>query len=263
MSLLTVKDLSFSYSQEENVLNGVSFVVEKGTYISLIGHNGSGKSTIAKLLAGLLEAKSGSIKAFDLEYNRKNIRKIRSRIGIVFQNPDNQFICASVKDDIAFGLENRQVDPAKMNEIILEYARKVNMEDFLDKEPENLSGGQKQRVAIAGVLAMKPDILILDEATAMLDPKGKKEINDVIKNLRTENKDLTIISITHDIEEAFESDRIIVLNNGKIALDGYKELILSHKQEIIDMGLDIPFKNKFIDALKDAQLDDVIKELYD
>ena len=127
MSLLTVKDLSFSYSQEENVLNGVSFVVEKGTYISLIGHNGSGKSTIAKLLAGLLEAKSGSIKAFDLEYNRKNIRKIRSRIGIVFQNPDNQFICASVKDDIAFGLENRQVDPAKMNEIILEYARKVNM----------------------------------------------------------------------------------------------------------------------------------------
>ena len=263
MSLLTVKDLSFSYSQEENVLNGVSFVVEKGTYISLIGHNGSGKSTIAKLLAGLLEAKSGSIKAFDLEYNRKNIRKIRSRIGIVFQNPDNQFICASVKDDIAFGLENRQVDPAKMNEIILEYARKVNMEDFLDKEPENLSGGQKQRVAIAGVLAMKPDILILDEATAMLDPKGKKEINDVIKNLRTENKDLTIISITHDIEEAFESDRIIVLNNGKIVLDGDKELILSHKQEIIDMGLDIPFKNKFIDALKDAQLDDVIKELYD
>ena len=263
MSLLTVKDLSFSYSQEENVLNGVSFVVEKGTYISLIGHNGSGKSTIAKLLAGLLEAKSGTIKAFDLEYNRKNIRKIRSRIGIVFQNPDNQFICASVKDDIAFGLENRQVDPAKMNEIILEYARKVNMEDFLDKEPENLSGGQKQRVAIAGVLAMKPDILILDEATAMLDPKGKKEINDVIKNLRTENKDLTIISITHDIEEAFESDRIIVLNNCKIALDGDKELILSHKQEIIDMGLDIPFKNKFIDALKDAQLDDVIKELYD
>lgn len=263
MSLLTVKDLSFSYSQEENVLNGVSFVVEKGTYISLIGHNGSGKSTIAKLLAGLLEAKSGSIKAFDLEYNRKNIRKIRSRIGIVFQNPDNQFICASVKDDIAFGLENRQVDPAKMNEIILEYARKVNMEDFLDKEPENLSGGQKQRVAIAGVLAMKPDILILDEATAMLDPRGKKEINDVIKNLRTENKDLTIISITHDIEEAFESDRIIVLNNCKIALDGDKELILSHKQEIIDMGLDIPFKNKFIDALKDAQLDDVIKELYD
>lgn len=263
MSLLTVKDLSFSYSQEENVLNGVSFVVEKGTYISLIGHNGSGKSTIAKLLAGLLEAKSGSIKAFDLEYNRKNIRKIRSRIGIVFQNPDNQFICSSVKDDIAFGLENRQVDPAKMNEIILEYARKVNMEDFLDKEPENLSGGQKQRVAIAGVLAMKPDILILDEATAMLDPKGKKEINDVIKNLRTENKDLTIISITHDIEEAFESDRIIVLNNGKIAFDGDKELILSHKQELIDMGLDIPFKNKFIDALKDAQLDDVIKELYD
>ena len=107
MSLLTVKDLSFSYSQEENVLNGVSFVVEKGTYISLIGHNGSGKSTIAKLLAGLLEAKSGTIKAFDLEYNRKNIRKIRSRIGIVFQNPDNQFICASVKDDIAFGLENQ------------------------------------------------------------------------------------------------------------------------------------------------------------
>ena len=264
MEILRLENITFAYSGEGSLaLDHVSLSIESGKYYSIIGHNGSGKSTLAKLIMGLLTPKEGNIVIFGEKLNDDNISKLRKRIGIVFQNPDNQFICASVKDDIAFGLENRQVDPAKMNEIILEYARKVNMEDFLDKEPENLSGGQKQRVAIAGVLAMKPDILILDEATAMLDPKGKKEINDVIKNLRTENKDLTIISITHDIEEAFESDRIIVLNNGKIALDGDKELILSHKQEIIDMGLDIPFKNKFIDALKDAQLDGAIKELYD
>ena len=224
MSLLTVKDLSFSYSQEENVLNGVSFVVEKGTYISLIGHNGSGKSTIAKLLAGLLEAKSGSIKAFDLEYNRKNICKIRSGIGIVFQNPDNQFICASVKDDIAFGLENRQVDPAKMNEIILEYARKVNMEDFLDKEPENLSGGQKQRVAIAGVLAMKPDILILDEATANVDPENEKELVEAIDALTREK---TIIMIAHRLKTVRNADQILVIDKGHIAQRGTHDELMN------------------------------------
>ena len=160
MNLIEVKNLTYSYDGKTNVLDDVSFVVSAGKYISLIGHNGSGKSTIAKLLIGLLEAKSGQIIAFDKELNRKNVREIRSHIGIVFQNPDNQFIGSTVRDDIAFGLENRQVPSELMDEIIDTFAKKVNMEAYLDKEPENLSGGQKQRVAIAGILAMNPDVVI-------------------------------------------------------------------------------------------------------
>src|SRR5574344_2381675 len=154
MKLIEAKHLSFSYDGKNDVVNDVSFVIESGTYTSIIGHNGSGKSTIAKLLMGLLSTKEGELIAFDLAYNRKNIHEIRSRIGIVFQNPDNQFIGATVKDDIAFGLENRLVPHEEMEDIILKFADKVHMSDFLESEPSNLSGGQKQRVAIAGILAM-------------------------------------------------------------------------------------------------------------
>ena len=183
MNLIEVKNLSYSYDGKTNVLDDVSFVVGAGKYISIIGHNGSGKSTIAKLLTCLLEPKSGSIIAFGLDANRKNAREIRSHTGIVFQNPDNQFIGSTVRDDIAFGLENRQVKHEDMEGIILEFAEKVNMSEYLDKEPENLSGGQKQRVAIAGILAMKPDLVIFDEATSMLDPKGRSEIHETIKKM--------------------------------------------------------------------------------
>lgn len=251
MNLIEVRNLTYSYDNKVNVLDDVSFDVEAGKYISIIGHNGSGKSTIAKLLIGLLEPKAGKIIAFNKELNRKNVREIRSHVGIVFQNPDNQFIGSTVRDDIAFGLENRQVKHEDMDPIIDEFAKKVNMFEFLDKEPENLSGGQKQRVAIAGILAMRPDLVIFDEATSMLDPKGKREISQTIKMMRKENPNLTLISITHDLEEAFNSDSIIVLNQGKLLFNASPKEILNHKEKLEQIGLDLPFKTKFVSLLKD------------
>ena len=254
MKLIEVNNLVFSYDKKVNVIDGVSFCVESGKYISIIGHNGSGKSTFAKLLIGLLEAKSGEIKAFGLEMNRQNIREIRRKIGIVFQNPDNQFVGTTVRDDIAFGLENRCVPHEKMDEIINEFSKKVHMEKFLDKEPENLSGGQKQRVAIAGVLALSPEVIIFDEATSMLDPRGKREVRQCIEEMRKENPNLSILSITHDLEEAFSSDEVIVLQEGKvIAHDKPKRLL--DKPEVFEKAhLDLPFKNKLIEELNKVGL---------
>ena len=250
MKLIEVNNLVFSYDKKVNVIDGVSFCVESGKYISIIGHNGSGKSTFAKLLIGLLEASSGEIKAFGLDMNFKNVREIRRKIGIVFQNPDNQFVGTTVRDDIAFGLENRCVPTEKMEAIIEEFSHKVHMANFLDKEPENLSGGQKQRVAIAGVLALAPEVIIFDEATSMLDPRGKREVRECIDVMRKENPNLSILSITHDLEEAFSSDEIIVLKEGKVVAHGKPEN-LQEKPEIFEnTGLDLPFKNRLIKELE-------------
>ena len=250
MKLIEVNNLVFSYDKKVNVIDGVSFCVESGKYISIIGHNGSGKSTFAKLLIGLLEANSGEIKAFGLDMNSKNVHEIRRKIGIVFQNPDNQFVGTTVRDDIAFGLENRCIPSENMEIIINEFSRKVHMERFLDKEPENLSGGQKQRVAIAGVLALMPEVIIFDEATSMLDPRGKREVRETIDEMRKENPNLSILAITHDLEEAFASDEIIVLKDGKVIASGKPEKLLE-KQEIFEnTGLDLPFKNKLLKELE-------------
>lgn len=254
MSSLKVDNLSFSYDKNV-VLDNISFKVEKGEYISLMGHNGSGKSTLAKLIMGLLENKNGSIYIDDIEMKENNINELRSKLGIVFQNPDNQFIGATVQDDIAFGLENHLVKPEDMDKIINEFAEKVNMKNFLSKEPSSLSGGQKQRVAIAGVLAMKPKILILDEATSMLDPRGKKEIIDLVHLLRINQKDLTIFSITHDPEEAYLSDKVLVLDQGKIKYYDTPKNVFSHYDELVNMGLDIPFEMKIKNLLIKENID--------
>ncbi|MDY0214803.1 MAG: energy-coupling factor transporter ATPase [Bacilli bacterium] len=239
---LEVSNLRYSYDRNVEVLNDVSFNVKAGTYVSVIGHNGSGKSTLAKLIAGILDIRKGStIKVFGESLTSASFENERPDIGIVFQNPDNQFIGATVRDDIAFGLENKRVPQQDMDALIEEYAKKVGMSEFLDKEPVNLSGGQKQRVAIAGVLAMKPRILLLDEATAMLDPRGKREIKDIILELRKEVPDLTIISITHDIEETLNSDEIIVMNGGKIVLQGPPDKIYKNHEILTSIRLDLPF----------------------
>lgn len=248
MALIEVKDLDFSYDEHAHAVKHVSFSIEKGVYCTIVGHNGSGKSTVAKLMAGLLEKNSGSIIINGLELNEKNLKAIRNKIGIVFQNPDNQFIGSTVRDDIAFGLENHCVAQEEMDGIIETFAKRVHMTKYLDKEPLQLSGGQKQRVAIAGVLAMHPEIIIFDEATSMLDPQGKDEIKKVIRQLHDE-KELTIISITHDIEEVASSDFVLVLDEGELVLQGTPEEIFNDEKKLTDTNLDIPYAMKLSDAL--------------
>lgn len=254
MKKIEVKDCMFSYDNTVNAVDAISFSVEEGSYTTIIGHNGSGKSTIAKLMIGLLEMKSGEIWIDGLPLNEQNLNEIRKKIGIVFQNPDNQFIGATVADDIAFGLENHLVESEKMDAIIEQFAKRVNMSDYLNREPVSLSGGQKQRVAIAGVLAMNPDIILFDEATSMLDPKGKAEINALIHELNEKNH-MTILSITHDIEEVVKSDHVVVLDKGKVVLEGKPEEVLLHEQELIDMKLDIPFSLKVVNELRKQGVD--------
>lgn len=243
MKIVEVKDLVYSYNGTDNAVDGISFTVEKGSYTTIIGHNGSGKSTLAKLIAGLLPLKSGEIYLDGIKLEEKTLPELRYKLGIVFQNPDNQFIGSTVRDDIAFGLENHQIPSEQMEELITRYAASVNMSGFLDSEPNRLSGGQKQRVAIAGILAIGPQIIIFDEASSMLDPQGKEEIKKVITDLH-HNAELTIISITHDIEEALNSDQIIVLNRGKVYAEGKPEKIFADEKALKKIALDIPFTYK-------------------
>lgn len=254
MEIIKVKDLCFSYDDKIMAVDHVSFSIEEGSYTTIIGHNGSGKSTLAKLLIGLLEKKSGEITIADLPLDEEHLYDIREKVGVVFQNPDNQFIGSTVADDIAFGLENHQVPTEEMQNLIEEFAKKVGMSDFLNSEPTKLSGGQKQRVAIAGVLAMNLNIIILDEATSMLDPKGKVEINELIEQLHKKTN-LTIVSITHDMEEVTKSDHVVVLDDGKVKMQGKPSEVLLNEDELIDSKLDIPFALKLQKELKNAGID--------
>ncbi|MCD7949640.1 MAG: energy-coupling factor transporter ATPase [Erysipelotrichaceae bacterium] len=248
-NIIEVKNLTFCYEEDVKTIDNISFTIKKGSYTTILGHNGSGKSTIAKLLMGLLEKNSGEIYIGGIALTEENLAKVRDQIGIVFQNPDNQFIGSTVRDDIAFGLENNCVDPKLMDGIIEEYAAKVDMLDFLDHEPTKLSGGQKQRVAIAGILAMSPSIIILDEATSMLDPKGRMEINALVHQLN-KDKNMTILSITHDIEEATLSDYVLLMSDGHIIDTGTPEEVLKKQQEIEEIALDVPFAYKISTGLQ-------------
>ncbi len=249
MEKIRVEDLTFSYDKETNAVEHVSFTIDEGSYTTIIGHNGSGKSTIAKLLIGLLDKDQGHIYVDQEELTMDTLYDIRDKVGIVFQNPDNQFIGATVADDIAFGLENHQVETEKMQPIIERFAQKVKMTDYMQSEPTKLSGGQKQRVAIAGVLAMSPQIIIFDESTSMLDPQGKAEINELIQEIHKESN-ITIISITHDIEEVSKSDHVIVMDGGHVVMMGLPDDILRKEKELIDLQLDIPFALKFTKAMR-------------
>lgn len=268
MSAVEVSHLFFSYDGQNDVIKDVSFEIPKGSYTTIVGHNGSGKSTIAKLLIGLLKAKSGEIKILDNTLNEENVYSLRNHVGIVFQNPDNQFIGSTVADDIAFGLENHCVPQEQMQAIIEDVAARVNMSDFLDSEPTKLSGGQKQRVAIAGILAIAPDIIIFDESTSMLDPQGKASINEQIQKLHDE-RNITILSITHDMEEVAQSEYVIVLKDGKVEMQGTPKQIFEHKGKLKEMKLELPFALSFSEKLKNegifkdsyCTLDEVVNEL--
>ena len=241
MGKLEIKNLCFSYDETHPVIDDVSLSIEKGSFVVVLGHNGSGKSTLAKLIVGLLEKNSGQIFLDGEEIDKKNLRKLQTKTALVFQNPDNQFIGSTVEDDIAFGLENRQFPHEKMQEEINKFAESVNMLDYLDKEPINLSGGQKQRVALAGALILRPEILILDEATSMLDPKGKSTVRKVIDKIHKENPELTIVSITHDIDEALLADEVCILSKGKLVKSGKPREILRDEKALLDLKLDMPF----------------------
>lgn len=249
MSLISLKNIFYRYSQnqENYVLNDVSLDIEKDEWITLIGANGSGKSTLVKTLNGLNVPEKGTVFIDGLELNEENIWDIRQKVGMVFQNPDNQFVGSTVQDDVAFGLENIGLPRDEMIIRIDDALKRVGMEDFKLMEPSRLSGGQKQRVAIAGVLALRPQIIVLDEATSMLDPKGRQEVLKTVKSIKEESK-MTVISITHDINEANEADRIFVMNKGKIQYVERPEVIFKLGDELIDLGLTVPFaeqlKNK-------------------
>ena len=249
--IIELRNVTFSYSEEDArpALNNVSLTIQQGEWIAIIGPNGSGKSTLAKTINGLIEANSGEVIIEGIPLNAETVWDVRKKIGMVFQNPDNQFVGSTVQDDVAFGLENVGILREEMVKRVADAVAAVNMADFMDKEPARLSGGQKQRVAIAGIVALSPDIIILDEATTMLDPEGRHEVIETIQEIK-EKENLTVISITHDIDEAAKANRIFVMEAGQLKRIGTPEEIFSLGKEIIDIGLDIPFPEKLKYQLK-------------
>ena len=248
-SIIDVKNLSFRYkeSQEYYDVKGITFHVKRGEWLSIVGHNGSGKSTTVRLIDGLLEAESGEIVIDGQRLTEENVWNIRRQIGMVFQNPDNQFVGATVEDDVAFGLENQGLSRQEMKKRAEEALDLVGMLDFKKREPARLSGGQKQRVAIAGVVALRPAILILDEATSMLDPEGRRELIETVKEIR-KDYDMTVISITHDLEEVAMSDRVLVMKKGLIESTNSPRELFS-RNDLDQIGLDDPFANQLRHSL--------------
>ncbi|HEL0195895.1 TPA: energy-coupling factor transporter ATPase [Streptococcus equi subsp. zooepidemicus] len=251
-NIIEVKNLTFRYKQDQEryTLDDVTFHVKQGEWLSIIGHNGSGKSTVVRLIDGLLKAEAGQIFVDGDLLTEENVWDIRHKIGMVFQNPDNQFVGATVEDDVAFGLENKGVSHQEMIDRVHQTLQLVGMEAFKDKEPSRLSGGQKQRVAIAGAVAMRPMIIILDEATSMLDPKGRLELIQTIQSIRQEYQ-LTVISITHDLDEVALSDRALVMNNGRVESVSTPQELFARGNQLINLGLDIPFTTSVVNMLKE------------
>lgn len=254
-NIIELKQVTFHYhpNQEKPTLNQVSFHVKQGEWLSIIGHNGSGKSTTVRLIDGLLEADSGDIFVDGELLTEENVWDIRHKIGMVFQNPDNQFVGATVEDDVAFGLENKGIAHQEMKERVNQALQLVGMQDFKDREPSRLSGGQKQRVAIAGAVAMRPKIIILDEATSMLDPKGRLELIRTIQSIR-EDYQITVISITHDLDEVALSDRVLVMKDGQVESASTPEQLFARGGDLLQLGLDIPFTASVVQMLKEERL---------
>ena len=243
-NIIDVQHLKYKYDNhvEDYILKDVTFHVKQGEWLSIVGHNGSGKSTMIRLIDGLLEAESGEIIIDGDELTLENVWEKRRHIGMVFQNPDNQFVGATVEDDVAFGLENQGMDYQTMFDRVQEALDIVGMQDFKEREPARLSGGQKQRVAIAGVVALRPDIIILDEATSMLDPEGRLELIQTVKKIKDQHG-MTVISITHDLDEVALSDRVLVMKEGQVESTSTPSELFS-RADLEDLGLDEPFTNQ-------------------
>ena len=253
--VISIKNIHFNY-QDQNTreaLSDVSLDVYEGEWLAIIGHNGSGKSTLAKMMNGLLEASSGEIYIDGQLLTEESVYEARRKVGMVFQNPDNQFVGTTVEDDIAFGLENIGMPREEMIQKINSSLEVVRMTKFKDKEPARLSGGQKQRVAIAGMIALAPKVVILDEATSMLDPQGRFEVISTIQKLHKE-KGITVISITHDLEEAASADRVLLMEGGKVNRIGTPSEIFEMGTALVEKGLDVPFSEKLKAVLKEKGL---------
>lgn len=250
-NIIEVTDVSYTYpNAEQAALEQISLTITQGEWVAIIGRNGSGKSTFAKLLNYLLIPTEGSIMIDGVAVNGDNVWTIRDLVGMVFQNPDNQFVGATVEDDVAFGLENRNVARDEMVPRVAAVLERVHMRDFSDREPARLSGGQKQRVAIASVLAVEPKILILDEATSMLDPQGRREMIALVRELKAAMGDnLTVLSITHDIDEASHADKVVVLSDGQIRETGRPEDIFVNADKLRELGLSVPFAEQLKEKL--------------
>lgn len=250
-SVIQFNHVSFQYQDDTAfTLNDVSFKIPQGKWTSIVGHNGSGKSTIAKLMVGIETAQQGDITFKSTTLTETTLNDIRKQIGIVFQNPDNQFVGSIVKYDVAFGLENNAIPKEEMEVRVHEALQQVNMLDKAEYEPSSLSGGQKQRVAIASVLALQPSVIILDEATSMLDPEARNDLLQLVKQVQCEN-DITIISITHDLTEAIGADHVIVMNEGQVYQEGTPHDIFNEAENLEQIGLDLPFAMKINQLLND------------
>ena len=251
-NIIEVQHLKYKYDNhvDSYILKDVTFHVKQGEWLSIVGHNGSGKSTTIRLIDGLLEAESGEIIIDGDKLTLENVWEKRRHIGMVFQNPDNQFVGATVEDDVAFGLENQGMGYQTMFDRVQEALDIVGMQDFKEREPARLSGGQKQRVAIAGVVALRPDIIILDEATSMLDPEGRLELIQTVKKIK-DRHGMTVISITHDLDEVALSDRVLVMKEGQVESTSTPSELFS-RVDLEDLGLDEPFTNQVKATLLDS-----------
>lgn len=253
---IKLENVSFSYpmndGEEQKAVNGVSLEIEEGAFVALVGHNGSGKSTLAKLLNGLLAPTAGRVLVYGADTaDEKKIFEVRSSVGMVFQNPDNQMIATKVEDDIAFGPENLGVPREEIIKRVDWALEKVGMSEFRHATPFKMSGGQKQRLAIAGVLAIKPRVMVLDESTAMLDPKGREEVMQVVKQLNREEK-MTVVHITHYMDEALDADRLIVMNDGKVVLDGKPADVFAEHKLLTKIKLGVPCVTRLAVTLAEA-----------
>ncbi|MBU7538865.1 energy-coupling factor ABC transporter ATP-binding protein [Levilactobacillus brevis] len=249
-NIISVDHLTYQYDENQApALTDVSFTVQAGEWLAIVGHNGSGKSTLAKSLDGLLPFTQGSVTVGGITLTPETVWQVREQIGMIFQNPDNQFVGATVEDDVAFGLENRQISRDEMVPRVQVALAQVGMTSFAQREPSSLSGGQKQRVALAGIVAIAPKILILDEATSMLDPQGRIEMLAIVRQLR-QQQNLTVISITHDIDEAASADRVLVIDDGRLVDEAVPSQIFERGTQLVEMGLDLPFTEKLKAALR-------------